>query len=236
MKWRKWVLAAGCGSGDISMLREEWFRYGMTLQTVADVMEITGELYRNVTYLLVIIFSDSQEHLPLLKPIREMTKVPILILSREYSSTEKTAAIEAGADEYIRWSDDYLAETVASGRALIRRYTELNQAGGQPINILLRGALSISVDYRKVFAHAQEVEFSRKEFDLLYLLASIPGRVFTNEQLYRDVWGDDYLRDADNGLHSCLNRIRRKLEDVPDVSCRIENVRGVGYRFIQDDI
>ena len=91
------------------------------------------------------------------------------------------------------------------------------------------------MDYHKVFINLQEIEFPRYEFNLLCLLASNPGRVFTNEQLYCDVWGDDYLRDADNGLHSCLNRIRRKLEEAGCTFCRIENIRGVGYRFVQDD-
>lgn len=93
----------------------------------------------------------------------------------------------------------------------------------------------INVHYHKVFINSQEIEFPRYEFKLLCLLASSLGRIFTNEQLYRDVWGDDYLWDADNGLYSCLNRIRRKLEEVDGTSCRIENVRGVGYRFVQDD-
>ncbi len=165
-----------------------------------------------------------------------MTKAPILILRKLYDSEEKAAAIEAGADEYIEWSDNYLTEAVASGRALIRRYTELGQAQVHSPNILLRGPLCMNVDYRRVFVDVQEILLPRREFDLLYFLASSPGRVFTNEQLYSEVWGQDYLRDADSGLHSCLNRIRRKLEEVPGISCHIENLRGVGYRFMQDSL
>ena len=111
----------------------------------------------------------------------------------------------------------------------------MNQVDQKPFIIISKGTLLINVDYHKVFINSQEMEFPRYEFNLLCLLASSPERVFTNEQLYREVWGDDYLRDADNGLHSCLNRIRRKLEEADCTSCRIENVRGVGYRFIQDD-
>jgi len=130
---------------------------------------------------------------------------------------------EAGADEYIKWSDSYLEEIIASGLVLIRRYTELNQTKQQPFNIISRGTLFANVDYHKVFINSQEMEFPRCEFELLCLPAFSLGRVFTNEQLYCDVWGDDYLMDADNGLNSCLNRIRRKLEKADCTACRIKN-------------
>lgn len=78
----------------------------------------------------------------------------------------------------------------------------------------------------------KEIQFPRKEFDLFCLLASNPGRVFINEQLYREIWGDEYIRSSDHGLNSCLRRIRRKLDEVPGEPCRIENRRGVGYCFM----
>ena len=133
----------------------------------------------NTDYLLVIIFSDGRQYLPPLKIIRGLIKAPILILDRQYDSTEKTAAIKAGADEYIKWTDSYLEETIASGLALIRRYTELNQTKQQASSIIQGGNLFINVDYHEVIINSQETEFPRYEFNLLCLLASSPGRVFT---------------------------------------------------------
>ena len=232
----RWILVLCHERPQLADLRGEWQKKGISVRIVSDVGEAAGELSGNTDYLLVIIFSDGQEYLLSLKIIRGLAKAPVLVVNRQYDSTEKTAAIKAGADEYIKWSDSYLEETVASGLALIRRYTELNQVKQQPSSIISRGDLFINVDYHEVIINLQEMEFPRYEFSLLCLLASSPGRVFTNEQLYREVWGEDYLRDADSGLHSCLNRIRRKLEDAGCTSCRIENIRGVGYRFIQDTI
>lgn len=232
----RWILILCHDRPQLADLQGEWQKKGISVRIVSDVGEAAGELSGNTDYLLVIIFSDGQEYLLSLKIIRGLTKAPVLVVNRQYDSTEKTAAIKAGADEYIKWSDSYLEETVASGLALIRRYTELNQVKRPPSSIISRGDLFINVDYHEVIINLQEMEFPRYEFSLLCLLASSPGRVFTNEQLYREVWGEDYLRDADNGLHSCLNRIRRKLEDAGCTSCRIENIRGVGYRFIQDTI
>ncbi len=232
----RWVLILCHGQPELADLQGGWRKEGIFVRMVPDVGEAVGELSRNKRYLLVIIFSNGQEYLSSLKIIRGLTKAPVLVVNRRYDSAEKTAAIKAGADEYIKWSDSYLEESIASGLALIRRYTELNQTGQQPFNIIARGTLLVNVDYHKVLINSQEMEFPRYEFKLLCLLASSPGRVFTNEQLYRDVWGEDYLRDTDNGLHSCLKRIRRKLEEAGCTSCRIENIRAVGYRFIQDDI
>ncbi len=232
----RWILALCHERLEPADFQEEWRKEGISVRMVSDAGEAAGELSGNTDYLLIIIFSEGKEHLFLLKMIRELTKAPILIVNRQYDSAEKTAAIKAGADEYIKWPDSYPEETIASGLALIRRYTELNQAQQRPFHIIVRGTLVINVDYHKVFINLQEMDFPRYEFRLLCLLASSPGRVFTNEQLYRDVWGDDYLRGTDSGLHSCLNRIRRKLEKAGCVSCRIENIRGVGYRFIQNDI
>ena len=224
----RWILILCHDRPQLADLQGEWQKKGISVRIVSVAGEASSELSGNTEYLLVIIFSDGEEYLSSLKIIRGLTKAPVLVVDRQY-------AVKAGADEYIKWTDSYLEETIASGLALIRRYTELNQTKQQPSSIISRGTLFINVDYHKVFINSQEVEFPRYEFNLLCLLASSPGRVFTNEQLYRDIWGDDYLRDADNGLHSCLNRIRRKLEEAGCTSCRIENIRGVGYRFVQDD-
>lgn len=84
-----------------------------------------------------------------------------------------------------------------------------------------------------VVINGQEIGFPRKEFDLFYLLASNPGQVFTNEQLYKEVWKMEYVHTAENSLNSCLRRVRRKLEQVPGTICRIVNKRGMGYCFMQ---
>lgn len=220
---------------ELTSLHGEWQKDGIFIRTVSGIGEAAGELTGDADYLLVIIFSDGQEYLSSLKIIRGLTKAPVLVVARRYDSAEKTAAIRARADEYIKWSDNCLEETIASGLALIRRYTELNQTKQQKFHTISRGILFIHVDHHKVFIHSREMEFPRYEFKLLCMLASSPGRVFTKEQLYRDVWGGDYLHDAGYGLHSCLKRIRRKLEKADCTSCRIENIRGVGYRFMQYD-
>ena len=90
--------------------------------------------------------------------------------------------------------------------------------------------LCIIPEYRQVFVNSREVIFPGKEFDLLHTLVSSPERVFTYEQLFYLVWREegDF---AESSMHSCIKRIRRRLESVPDLAAGIENVRGVGYRY-----
>ncbi len=226
------ALAVGWSRKKLDDIQQECLKYGLLIHLIENEAQIFHELSQK-TYLMILIFSGEYSFLGDLEAIRNYTKIPILVIKRQYSGIEKIASIDAGADEYIQMPET-ISEIIASCNALIRRYTELNQTRQSP-SIISRGNLFINVDYHEVIINSKEMEFPRYEFNLLCLLASSPGRVFTNEQLYRDVWGEDYLRDADNGLHSCLNRIRRKLEDADCTSCRIENIRGVGYRFIQED-
>ena len=107
----------------LSDLRREWQKDGIFARIVSGVGEVACELSRNTDYLLVIIFSDGQEYLTTLKLTRGLTNAPIMVLNRQYDSAEKIAAIKAGADEYIKWSDSYVEEIFASSYALIRRYT-----------------------------------------------------------------------------------------------------------------
>lgn len=228
----KWVLAVGYSKDRFNAAQRECLNYGVFIRMAANLAEAIHELAKHNDYLLIAIFSDTSDFLSHLKLMRSLTKVPILVLKHQYDGLEKIAAIEAGADEYIQWPDT-ISEGVASCRALIRRYTELNQQENRQLNVLSRSGIFISVDYHKIFINAQEVEFPRREFDLFYLLASNPGRIFTQEQLYEQIWSGDYV-PTENSLHSCLRRIRRKLEAVR-APCAIQNVRGVGYCFQQEE-
>lgn len=227
----KWILAVGYDEIQFADAQAEWLKYGILIRVVANIAYAIQELSHNHDYLLVAIFSKENTFLSELPTLRSITHAPILVMTHQYSDKEKIEVLEAGADEYIEWSES-LVGSVASGRALIRRYTELNQVQARPLNIVLRGDVFISLDYRKVFIHAKEIELPRREFDLFLLLVSNPGRVFSPEQLYRLVWGDEYVPTG-YGLYSCIRRIRSKLKTIPETSCTIVNKRGVGYSFSQ---
>ncbi|MCM1218583.1 MAG: winged helix-turn-helix domain-containing protein [Lachnospiraceae bacterium] len=96
-----------------------------------------------------------------------------------------------------------------------------------PKNMVLRGGIVIHGDYCKVFVRGTELPFVGLELDVFSLMAASPNRVFTYEQMFEMVWNGGQ-KVTENSIHSCVRRIRRKLETVPDCPCRIENVHGVG--------
>ena len=229
----KWALAVGFESKECGAAIKEYQNYGICVRKTGDMQEATEELVAKNNYLLIIIFPETKWILEDIRTIRSLTGAPVLVLADKYDGAEKIASLEAGADEYIQWPDN-VGEGIASARALMRRYTDLNGGGREPSQAFFRNGILISPERRSVSIHAQEVQFQKKEFDLFCLLASSPGRVFTNEQLYEQIWGGEYIRSSDDALNSCLRRIRRKLENVPGANCRIENRKGVGYCFIQN--
>lgn len=92
----RWILVLYHEGPELADLQEEWQKEGIFVRSVSDVGKVTSELLKDMEYLLFIIFSDGQEFLPSLKIIRRLTKVPILVLDRQYNSTKKTFAIKEG--------------------------------------------------------------------------------------------------------------------------------------------
>lgn len=229
----KWALAVGRESKECGVAIQECQNHGVYVREANNIQETMEELAAKNNYLLVIIFPKTKWVLEDIRTIRSLTGAPVLVLTDKYDGAEKIASLEAGADEYIQCPDT-VGEGIASARALMRRYTDLNGGGREPSQTFFRNGILVSPERRSVSIHAQEIQFQKKEFDLFCLLASSPGRVFTNEQLYEQIWGGEYIRSSDDALNSCLRRIRRKLENVPGVNCRIENRKGVGYCFAQN--
>ena len=209
-------------------VKEKWFSEEFYLYHVENLRKVSEELDGSFRYSLVLILGEVNV-MEAVRAVRRISKVPILVVRKRYDGVEKIAVLETGADEYIQYPEKR-EEGIASIRALIRRYTEWNSCHGYIGCRPSEDGLCIIPEYRRVFVNSREVIFPRKEFDLLHTLASSPERVFTYEQLFYLVWREegDF---AESSMHSCIKRIRRKLESVPDFDAGIENVRGVGYRY-----
>lgn len=225
----KGILAAGFDGEKRNKIMKMHFVYDFPvcfLPTISDVVKILAE---ENNFMIVIIFLHSESELHYIQIIRTLTSAPILVLKEKYVGAEKIAAIEVGADEYIQWPET-IQELTASCDALLRRYTVLNMRQGKPGNMVLQGGILIYEDYRKIIICGRDMQFTSREFEVFSLLAACPGRVFTYGQMSEMFWDDGQLA-TENSLHSCVRRIRRKLETVPECPCSIENVRSVGYCF-----
>ena len=158
------------------------------------------------------------------KAIREESpRVPIIFLSARGETGDKIKGLEAGADDYLVKPMEHYSELVARIRTQLRRNSrELN-------GTLTIGDLNIDLVEHTVTRAGRAIALTRLEFDLLVALAKEPGRVFTREELLREVW--DYRHSADTRLVNVhIQRLRSKIEHDPDNPTLVLTVRGVGYK------
>ncbi len=224
-----WILTVDCPKEEFVACQKEWLRYNMLLRLVKTMQEAVEEITKS-NYLLFSICINPHEYLPYIQLIREIKPIPIMIVPREYSALDKLEAIQLGADSYLEMPNS-LEECVASGWALVRRYTELNYKKQEHISIISNKDIFICLDYRKVFIRSIEVNLTRIEFDILQLLMSNKKRVFTYEQIFCHVWGNDYFDSTNSILWNHIKRLRQKLKTELDMPDYIKNVHDLGYVF-----
>lgn len=162
------------------------------------------------------------------KKIREEKNVPILMVSAKKEDIDKIRGLGLGADDYMT-KPFSPSELVARVKAHLARYDRL--VGHQKRNdiVEIRG-IRIDKTARRVFVDGEETIFTTKEFDLLTFLAQNPNRVFTKEELFREIWDMDSIGDiATVTVH--IKKIREKIEFNTAKPQYIETIWGVGYRF-----
>jgi two-component system, OmpR family, response regulator RegX3 len=156
--------------------------------------------------------------------IRANSSVPVIIMSGRGDEFDQVLGLKMGADDYVV-KPCRIRELTARIEAVVRRsrYPRLPWSA-TPVRDL--GTLRVDTRLRRVTVHGTEVPLTRKEFDLLALLTSEPGRTFTREEIMKEVWGYDGAGDTRTlGVH--MSGLRKKL-GAADV---IETVRGVGFRI-----
>lgn len=124
-----WILRVDNNLNNFEAAQKEWLKHYVFIKMVKTMPEALKSLTKT-DFLLVVIIADGIEYLPHLKLMRDMKPMLILVLSSKYNASEKLEAIQLGADEYLAYPST-VEEGVASGRALIRRYTVLNHQAEQ---------------------------------------------------------------------------------------------------------
>lgn len=180
-------------------------------------------------YALVIldIMMPDIDGFQVLQKIREISNVPVLMLTAKNDETDKVSGLRMGADDYLT-KPFSIKELMARINSLIRRYTAFNNT--DIMDSIRVGNIVIDKNNRVVSIGDNQVELSGKEFDLLLFFASNRGRIFTKKQIYTQVWEHDYAFD-DSNIMSFISKLRKKIEPDPDNPFYIQTVRGVGYRF-----
>ncbi|HHX55427.1 MAG TPA: response regulator transcription factor [Clostridiales bacterium] len=163
------------------------------------------------------------------KQLREKKDIPIIMVSAKKEDIDKIRGLGLGADDYMT-KPFSPSELVARVKAHLKRYEQLIGSGKKANEIVETGGIKIDKSARRVFIDGEEKNFTTKEFDLLTFLAESPNRVFSKEELFREIWEMESVGDiATVTVH--IKKIREKIEKDTSNPQYIETIWGVGYRF-----
>lgn len=158
-------------------------------------------------------------------------KLPVILLTAKNDEISKVVGLEVGADDYLA-KPFGIHELMARIKALLRRadYSVQSEECATTEDEIKIDAIRINKTRRTVTVHGIEIELSMKEFDLLYLLASNRGIVFSRVSLLESVWGYDYIGET-RTVDVHISNLRKKIEEDDAHPTYIKTVRGVGYKF-----
>lgn len=209
-------------------LRREGFEVALAADGEAALKAIA---WRQPDLIVMDLMMPKMGGLELTRLVREHWNIPIIMLTSRDEESDRVFGLELGADDYVT-KPFSPREVAARVKAVLRR------GGGQfgqpaTASSLERGDLKIDRPTRQVLIKNHSVILTVKEFDLLWTLASSPGRVFSREELLNQVWGYDFYGGAGTvTVH--VRRLRKKIEPDPARPQYILAVWGVGYKFADD--
>lgn len=186
-------------------------------------------LLENYDIIIVDLMLPTVDGFEICKRVREVKDIPILVVSAKKDDIDKIRGLELGADDYIT-KPFSPSELVARVKAHLARYERLVGTGVQENEFIEIRGIKIDKTARRVFVNGEEKILTTKEFDLLTFLASNPNRVYTKEELFKEIWNMDSVGDiATVTVH--IKKIREKIELNTAKPQYIETIWGVGYRF-----
>ncbi|WP_274528655.1 response regulator transcription factor [Paenibacillus piscarius] len=227
------------------MVSSYLIREGYEVDTAYDGEAAVSKFLGSPAYDLVLLdlMLPKRSGTDVLQIIRGGSLVPVLIMSAKDSDVDKALGLGFGADDYIT-KPFSMIELAARVKAAIRR-AGYAAAGSQAAtgslapsgaetepepNVITRGGLTVDLDNFAVRKNGEEVKLTAKEFHILKLFVSSPGRVFTKAQIYSLVWEEDYFGD-ENVINVHMRRLREKIEDDPSHPVYIRTLWGIGYKL-----
>ncbi|HUH15908.1 MAG TPA: response regulator transcription factor [Gaiellaceae bacterium] len=197
--------------------------------TAAEALELARSLRPDIV-LLDLMLPDGSG-LDVCRELRRTSSVPIIVVTARGDEADRVVGLELGADDYVV-KPFSARELVARIRAVLRRSEGPSErAGEEPVRA---GALVVDPGGRTASLAGAELELSRKEFDVLHLLAREQGKVVTRERLLEEVWDTNWFGSTKT-LDVHVSALRRKLGDDPADPRFIHTVRGVGFRLAGEE-
>ncbi len=177
----------------------------------------------NPNLILLDLMLPGKDGYDVCKEVRQMSTVPIIMLTAKGETFDKILGLELGADDYMVKPFDN-KELTARVKAVLRRYTP-QESKGKQINL---PNLTINLSNYSVLHNDSKIDMPPKELELLYYLASNPNQVFTREQLLDRIWGYEYIGDT-RTVDVHVKRIREKIDE--NDYWGLKTVWGIGYKF-----
>ena len=200
---------------------------GFEIEEASDGVEALAALESFKADMVILdIMMPNMDGWELCRELRKNYDIPLLMLTAKGETAQKVKGFDLGTDDYLVKPFEP-AELVARVKALLKRY---RIAISQTVQV---GNLMMNRKTYEVVMGNNHLELPLKEFELMFKLASYPGKTFSREQLIEDIWGYDY-EGTDRTVDVHINRLRERLPPDNGHSFRISTVRGLGYRLEVD--
>jgi two-component system KDP operon response regulator KdpE len=209
-----------------TLLESQHYRVAETETAARGVIAARGH---RPDLVIVDLGLPDRDGLTLIREIRHFSPVPILVLSARTMETDKIAALDAGADDYVS-KPFSTPELLARVRALLRRRAR----AGERMPVLRFGEVTVDLTTRLAHRGDSDLHLTPLEYRVIDCLARDAGLIVTQQQLIKEVWGPDRLGDT-RGLRAYIKMLRQKIEPEPRQPRYVLTEVGVGYRLIVDD-
>lgn len=190
-------------------------------------------LEKDYDLILLDLTLPSMDGVEICKRLRTQKATPVIMLTAKSEEIDRVLGLEIGADDYIT-KPFSIRELLARIKAVLRRTDNQKETVTEEESTAMSfEGLQIDVDKRKVLLHGNKVELSPKEFELLVLMASNPGRNYSRTELLNIIWGYNF-DGYEHTVNSHINRLRAKIESDMAQPNYILTTWGVGYKFNED--
>lgn len=187
----------------------------------------------NPDLIILDISLPEMDGIEVCRQVRGQSNVPIIMLTAKSEEIDRVLGLEMGADDYIT-KPFSVREFIARVKAVFRRTSQSSEKSAvQTDTTLSFDDLSIDIEMRKVIVRGEKVELSPKEFELLVLMASHPGKSYSRSDLLKLIWGYDF-NGYEHTVNSHINRLRAKIEADMNDPKYIITTWGVGYKFNEE--
>lgn len=215
------------------LISEQLLSEGFLTVSAFDGEEAINKLSNDSFQLVILdIMMPKINGFQVLQSIREKGNVPVVILSAKCEESDKIIGLGLGADDYLA-KPFGIGELTARVNAQLRRYLKFSCAEDKAKDNLKYLDIVMSTSTYEVTVGGRPVLLTAKEFEILKLFMQNPRKVFTKTQLFKSIWGENYIND-ENTVMVHIRRLREKIEADPSNPRYIQTIWGIGYKFAEE--